>query len=204
MERVRIALISTGGTIEKTYDELQGMLVNEASNLDVMLARLSLEGVALTRIPLMNKDSGTMTEGDHGLIADTAAVMIRRYDGVVIVHGTDTLEVTGERIYSAVKNPRGPIVLTGAMRPYQLRNSDAMQNLTEALTAVQLASPGVYVSMHNRLTAFPGAVKDRRRGTFARKEDIERMRTSPGALKAAEGAVVATSPEQPYDPNDHE
>ena len=41
----RIALISTGGTIEKTYDELSGVLANKVSVLDVMLASLELRGV---------------------------------------------------------------------------------------------------------------------------------------------------------------
>ena len=50
--RKRVALISTGGTIEKTYDEMEGVLRNEVSNLDVMLAGLELEGVVLTRVPL--------------------------------------------------------------------------------------------------------------------------------------------------------
>ena len=36
--RKRIALISTGGTIEKTYDKLAGVLANQVSVLDVMLA----------------------------------------------------------------------------------------------------------------------------------------------------------------------
>ena len=45
------------------------------------------------------------------------------------------------------------------MRPYELRHTDAVQNLTEALLAVQLISPGVYVAMHNRVIEFPGVVK---------------------------------------------
>jgi L-asparaginase len=71
--RKRIALISTGGTIEKTYDELQGVLSNKVSVLDVMLATLELRGVEIVRIPLMNKDSLEMTAQDHDLIARTAA-----------------------------------------------------------------------------------------------------------------------------------
>ena len=59
-----------------------------------------------------------------------------------------------------------PIVLTGAMRPYVMRNTDALQNLTEALLAVQILPPGVYVAMHNRVLRFPGVRKDRARGTF--------------------------------------
>lgn len=194
MSRFRVALISTGGTIEKTYDELEGVLVNEVSNLDVMLSSLVLYGVELTRIPLMNKDSSTMTDADHTLIAETAEVMSKQHDGVIIVHGTDTLHLTGERIAEHVE-ARVPIVLTGAMRPFEMRSSDAIQNVTEALVAVQLAEPGVYVAIHNQILAFPGVVKDRRRGTFVRKADLDRMRSSPGTERA--GGDVAGSSDEP-------
>ncbi|MCA9291476.1 MAG: asparaginase [Phycisphaerales bacterium] len=162
----RIALISTGGTIEKTYDEFDGVLENDLSVLDVMLASLQLGGVSIVRVPLMNKDSLEMTPADHELIARTAESMAQGHDGVVIVHGTDRLAVTGETIVNLVGVPRVPVILTGAMRPYELRSTDAMQNLTESLLAVQLVEPGVYVAMHNKVLRFPGVLKDRERGTF--------------------------------------
>ena len=167
----RIALISTGGTIEKTYDELQGVLDNRASVLDVVLASLQLQGVEIVRIPLMNKDSLQMTPQDHDLIARTAGSMAEAHDGVVIVHGTDRLAVTGDRIHALLGTPKVPIVLTGAMRPYVMRNTDALQNLTEALLAVQVMPAGVFVAMHNRVLQFPGVVKDRDRGTFKRTDE---------------------------------
>jgi len=167
MAKIRIALISTGGTIEKTYDELSGLLHNEIHGLDVMLARLQLEGVDIVRVPLMNKDSLEMSDADHTLIAETAGSLTATHDGVLIVHGTDTLEVTGERIVTLMGTPRVPVVLTGAMRPYIMRNTDALQNLTEALLAVQLVEPGVYVAIHNKVLRFPGVKKQRARGTFA-------------------------------------
>ncbi len=168
MHRKRIALISTGGTIEKTYDELSGVLANRVNVLDVMLASLQLEGVQIVRVPLMNKDSLDMTADDHTLIAETAGNLGRTHEGVVIVHGTDRLVNTGERIVQVLPAPPVAIVLTGAMRPYELRNTDAMQNLTEALLAVQLVDPGVYVAMHNKVLQFPGVTKDRDRGTFVK------------------------------------
>lgn len=161
----RIALISTGGTIEKTYDELSGTLGNSLSVLDVMLAQLVLEGVELHRIALMNKDSLDMTDDDHALIAEQSHLSAKTNDGVIVVHGTDRLTRSGDAIL-AHKKPERPIVLTGAMRPYLLRNTDALQNLTEALLAVQLCGPGVYVAIHNRVLAFPGVVKDYDEMTF--------------------------------------
>lgn len=166
----RIALISTGGTIEKTYDELEGVLDNRASVLDVVLASLQLHGVEIVRVPLMNKDSLEMSEQDHDLIARTAGSMAEAHDGVVIVHGTDRLAATGDRICASITAPRVPIVLTGAMRPWVMRNTDALQNLTEALLAVQVLAPGVYVAMHNQVLRFPGVRKDKERGTFVRSD----------------------------------
>ena len=91
--------------------------------------------------------------------------------GVVIVHGTDSLAVTGETMIQRLGDPRVPMVLTGAMKPYVMRNSDALQNFTEALLAVQVLAPGVYVAIHNKVLTFPGVVKDRQRGTFVRADE---------------------------------
>jgi len=164
----QIALISTGGTIEKTYDELSGVLANKLSVLDIMLASLELRGVEVMRVQLMNKDSLEMTARDHALIAKTATQMAASAAGVVVVHGTDRLAVSGECVYE-LGTPASPVVFTGAMRPYELRSTDALQNLTEALLAVQILPPGVYVAMHNQVLQFPGVVKDPRRGTFVKR-----------------------------------
>ncbi|MDX2094011.1 MAG: asparaginase domain-containing protein [Kofleriaceae bacterium] len=163
----RIALISTGGTIEKTYDELSGVLANNVSVLDVMLASIELRGIEITRVQLMNKDSLDMSPEDHTLIAETAVRLAREHAGVVVVHGTDRLAVSGERVCE-LGTPATPVVFTGAMRPYELRSTDALQNLTEALLAVQLVRPGVYVAMHNQVLQFPGVTKDRALGTFVK------------------------------------
>mgnify|MGYP002622984898 CR=1 FL=1 len=189
MSTRRIALISTGGTIEKTYDELSGLLQNRYSVMDVMLASLLLEGVTLERIALMNKDSLDMTPEDHTLIARTVGDRVKDFDGVVIVHGTDRLARTGERIVEMLGTPRVPVVLTGAMRPFVMRNTDALQNFTEALLAVQIVAPGVYVAMHNKVLRFPGVVKDPEKGTFVRKkQEPTRSRPRSGRSKRRSGS----------------
>jgi L-asparaginase len=163
----RIAIISTGGTIEKTYHPHTGELLNAISVLDHMLGQLRLPGLPIERIRLMNKDSLDMTAEDHNLIAATAQEAASRSDGVVVVHGTDRLAMSGEATH-ALGTPASPIVFTGAMRPYELRDTDALQNLTEALLAVRLLEPGVYLVMHNQVQRFPGVVKDHEAGRFVR------------------------------------
>ncbi|MHC4938774.1 MAG: asparaginase domain-containing protein [Planctomycetota bacterium] len=174
MAKKRIAVISTGGTVEKTYDALEGVLHNEFSVLDIMLADLKLEGVEIVRVPLMNKDSLEMTEADHVLIARTAESMGANHDGVVVLHGTDRLALSGEKMVELLGTPRVPVVLTGAMQPYVMRHSDAMQNVTEALLAVQIVEPGIHVAIHNKILTFPGVVKDRSRGTFIKAANTSR------------------------------
>ena len=166
MRRKRIAIISTGGTIEKTYDEMGGVLANRVNVLDILMTALDLRGIDISRIPLMNKDSTEMSEDDHSLIAQTAGILTKTYDGVVVVHGTDTMQISGEETLQEHPNLRAPIIFTGAMRPYELRNTDAIQNMTEALLAAQLLPPGVYVVMHNKVLSFPGVIKDPTKGTF--------------------------------------
>jgi L-asparaginase len=179
MERMvrKIALLQTGGTIEKTYDEWGGTLGNSHGVLDEMLEGLVLEGIEIERHPLLAKDSLDLTQADVVLIASTALALADACDGVVVLHGTDRLSRTGEHLHEACGGcPGSPIVLTGAMRPWILRTSDAKQNLTEALLAVQLLPPGVHVCMHGRVLSFPGVVKDRERLRFVRREELKQER----------------------------
>ena len=143
-----------------------GVLANRVNVLDILMTALDLRGIDISRIPLMNKDSTEMSEEDHSLIAQTAGILTKTYDGVVVVHGTDTMHISGEQTLQEHTELRAPIVFTGAMRPYELRNTDAIQNMTEALLAAQLLPPGVYVAMHNKVLTFPGVVKDPTKGTF--------------------------------------
>ena len=167
-----ITLITTGGTIEKTYDELTGELANRRSIVNRMLSELRLEDTRVTVRELMSKDSLEMTEDDrrHILEAVRAAEVDNSGDasGVVILHGTDTLARTGELLAAEIPAPRVPIVLTGAMRPFEMKQSDALQDLTEAIFAAGLLPPGVYCVAHGRALAFPGVRKDPARGTFVK------------------------------------
>lgn len=171
----RIVLVTTGGTIEKTFDERTGELANRRSIVHRMLSELRLEGVEVEVVELMSKDSLEMTDDDRGAIAAAVAQAFepvagrRPVAGVVVLHGTDTLAETGERLLRDLPPPPVAVVLTGAMRPFEMKRSDALQNLTEALFAAQALPPGVYCVAHGRALAFPGVVKDRERGTFTRR-----------------------------------
>ena len=164
----RIALLSTGGTIEKTYNESDGTITNQRSVLDIMLASLILRGVVIERVPVMNKDSLDMTPADREEILDKVRGALAHYDAILVIHGTDTLAETGAHLERNLPGLAVPVVLTGAMRPFEFRDSDALQNVNESLLGARLLAPGVYVVMHGRALAFPGVTKNRERRTFTR------------------------------------
>lgn len=174
----KITLITTGGTIEKIYDEATGDLVNRRSIVRRMLSDLRLEDTEVNVLELMSKDSQLMTEADRQRVLEAVRASGPHGPGgepgdsdpcgIVILHGTDTLAQTGETLCAAIAEPQVPIVLTGAMRPYEMKQSDALQNLTEALFAAGLLPPGIYCVAHGRTLRFPGVRKDHERGTFVR------------------------------------
>ncbi|HYL04717.1 MAG TPA: asparaginase domain-containing protein [Thermoanaerobaculia bacterium] len=168
----KITLITTGGTIEKIYDEQRGELVNRRSIVRRLLSALRLEDTEVNVLELMSKDSQDMTEADRLRILEAVRASGPSGEGdatgIVVLHGTDTLATTGEKLFAEIPTPRVPIILTGAMRPFDMKQSDAMQNLTEALFAAGVLAPGVYCVAHGRALTFPGVHKDRERGTFTR------------------------------------
>ncbi len=168
----KITLVTTGGTIEKTYDELKGDLVNRRSIVRRMLSELRLEDTDVNVLELMSKDSLDMTDADRERIVQIVQAVGGSNEsdtaGIVILHGTDRLAVTGELLVAEISDPCIPIVLTGAMRPFEMKQSDALQNLTEAIFAAGVLQPGIYCVAHGRSLQFPGVRKDPERGTFVK------------------------------------
>jgi L-asparaginase len=163
---MKLTILTTGGTIDKTYNEFDGSLRNARSALDTILGSLRLPDLFIRHVVVMSMDSLDMTDVHRQQIASAVQDAMPSSDAVVILHGTDTLSKTGELLHKELGELPIPVILTGAMRPYEFRDSDALQNVTEALLAARLVSPGVYVVMHNRVLPFPGVYKDRRTLTF--------------------------------------
>jgi L-asparaginase len=167
---MRIAILTTGGTIDKTYNESDGTLANVGSVLHNIVNSLRHYEPDIRYIPVMSKDSLDIDDTDRRTILYAVKAALPQNDAIIIIHGTDTLTVTGDFLQLKLRDLDKPVILTGAMRPYEFRDTDAVQNVTEALFACSLLEPGVWVVMHSRALRFPGVVKDRRRMTFIRAD----------------------------------
>ncbi len=167
----RIAVLTTGGTIEKTYDEYTGTLANHRSIVRRKLERFRLTAAEVLVREVMSKDSLEITDEDRRTILEAVRSALAgdpAPTGVVILHGTDTLSLTGDLLQAELAALSVPVILTGAMRPFAMQRSDGVQNLTEALFATGVLQPGVWCVFHGRALPFPGVAKDRQRGTFVR------------------------------------
>ena len=163
-----IYVLTTGGTIEKVYSEQTGEVRNLDSKIDRYLKLLRLPDTDVRVIQLMNIDSLNMTDADRAAVLHKVTGLLPEKTPILITHGTDTMVETGLYLHRALPNLDVPIVMTGAMAPLGFEGSDALQNLTESLLAVQILRPGVYIVSHNQVFPISNVRKDRALGRFVR------------------------------------
>jgi L-asparaginase len=158
---VTIRVFITGGTFDKSYDEIEGRLDFKDTHIQEML-RLGRCRVPVEVRTLMMIDSLEMTDADRELILQNCRSAGE--ERIVITHGTDTMTDTA-RVLGEARLPK-TIVLTGAMVPYAFGSSDGLFNLGSALSFVQALPRGVYVAMNGRCFAWDDVAKNRELGVF--------------------------------------
>jgi L-asparaginase len=156
-----IRIFVTGGTFDKEYNELEGSLYFKDTHLPEMLT-LGRCKVEVDIRTLMMVDSLDITDADRHLIVEQCRKT--RQHGIVITHGTDTMEVTARVLAHEIKDKT--IVLTGAIIPYKFHSSDGLFNLGSALAFVQTLPAGVYIAMNGRCFHWNNVRKNRRTGQF--------------------------------------
>ena len=151
----------TGGTFDKTYDEIRGRLSFGETHVLEML-RLGRSRVELTVETLMMIDSLEMTDGDRAQIVTRCAECAER--AIVVTHGTDTMVETAGALAAGVTGKT--VVLTGAMIPYAFGSSDGLFNLGSALSFAQVLPPGIYIAMNGQCFPWDRVRKNTQTGVF--------------------------------------
>lgn len=133
----RIAIVTTGGTIaaSATSQTTLGDYQVDQSAQQLIQAIPELEQIAHLEVyEVCHIDSRNMTFPlQHQLITQVQQLVARAdLDGVVVTHGTDTLEETALLMQWCVKSTK-PVVLTGAMRPASALSADGALNLFNAV-----------------------------------------------------------------------
>ncbi len=158
----KILIIDTGGTFNKIYNPLNG-------NLEVDKESKALQDIASKWLcefkiySIIGKDSLEITNHDRLELLST--IHQSGYTYIIIVHGTDTMDVTAE--YLADAELEKTIVLTGAMVPYSIDPVEATANLASAYGYINaLEKEGVFITMNGVMDSYEKVKKNRKEGKF--------------------------------------
>ena len=158
----KILIINTGGTFNKQYHPADGTLevVQDSSIIDTILKKWLCEFEVLN---IIGKDSLDMTTQDRMELL--ATINMSDYDDFIVIHGTDTMDLTAEYLADAEIEKR--IVITGAMVPYSIDPTEATANMASAIGYLQRQdNEGVYIAMNGVFGSYTKVKKDRTKGKF--------------------------------------
>ncbi len=162
-ERKRIGILTTGGTISSLNSPnglkpaegvIEYILEGLSFDKDTMVSKDKETEVKV--IPILNKDSTNITLYDQAHIANEIFSLDKKYDGIVITHGTDTMQFTSSMLSIMLESPDVPIVLTGSMKTIKDQNTDASKNLMGAIISAKSQLSGVFIFFHGNL--IPGSL----------------------------------------------
>ncbi|MBK5111113.1 MAG: asparaginase [Thermoleophilia bacterium] len=156
-----VTVLVAGGTISMTGEAGASPELDADALLRTIPASVEIDG--LEAETLINVPSAHLTLSDQLEICRRARDTARRGIGVVVTHGTDTLEETA-MLCDVLHDAEAPIVFTGAIRPASSPGADGPANLVDAISvAASDAAPGMGV-----LVCFGGEIHHAR---GARKTD---------------------------------
>jgi glutamyl-tRNA(Gln) amidotransferase subunit D len=182
-----IALISTGGTIASTVDYRTGAVTAQFDAEDVLRAvpdlagRANYRGRVVANILSENMEPAVwrdLAEAVHEEIAAGA-------DGVVVMHGTDTMQYSAAALSFVLDTPV-PIVFTGSQRSADRPSSDNVMNAVCAVEAAKADHAEVLICMHDSSSDDVCALH---RGTRARKSHTSRRDAFETVGRAPLGTV---------------
>jgi L-asparaginase type I len=136
--RKLIHILATGGTImSRSPAKGEAEVVERANEI---LPAIRIEGVECLVRPILSKGSANMIPSDWKTIAKAVKESIDdEVDGVVILHGTDTMQYTGAALSFMLTASPVPIVLTGSMVPMGDPGTDGISNLDESIRVAAFA-----------------------------------------------------------------
>ena len=148
----RILLVSTGGTIASRIDYRTGAVTPAVTAGELSASVPELAGIARIEPRILFSEYSENIEPDHWrrLAAELDSAASKGYAGVIVAHGTDTMQYTASYVSFALRGYPVPVAFVGSQRSSDRPSSDAALNLMAAarLIASGVAGRGVYVVMH--------------------------------------------------------
>jgi|SRR5690554_6826458 len=157
----KVLVITTGGTISMRYDNDMGVIPDD-NLIDLLYNFPQLTSAAeIDILEYSNLPSPHITPENMFELAKLVDKTIRDYDGIVITHGTDTLEETAYML-DLVLTTRKPVIFTAAMRSGSELGLDGPRNIVGAVRVAvhhESIDKGVLVVMNDEIHTARDVVK---------------------------------------------
>ena len=146
----KVLIINTGGTL--SYVARQHGLAPGLTT-DSMLKELHIVAgeAELSTLEFSSLDSANIFPEDWAELARLISENRKRADGIVVIHGTDTLAYTSSMLSFMLQNIQIPVVITGSQLSISNPVADAMENLRCAIYMAQSRCPGVFVAFNRKV-----------------------------------------------------
>lgn len=138
----KILLLLTGGTISMQFEASGTAFIQSEKAAEQILSALpTLRQLAeIDVMQLFSEDSSNIHSKHWSALIETITTNYDKYEGFVILHGTDTMAYTASALSFGLRNLTKPIILTGSQVPLVNIRSDARRNL---INAVELATSSI-------------------------------------------------------------
>lgn len=138
-QKAKVLLIYTGGTVGMVQDEITGVLkpfsLQSIINYIPELSRFGFRIDGYTFEPPI--DSSNMKPEIWIQLADIIGKNYTKYDGFVVLHGSDTMAYTASAVSFLLENLGKPVILTGSQLPVNVLRSDAQENI---IVSIEIAA----------------------------------------------------------------
>ena len=185
-----VVVLSTGGTIASTHDKTGAVVptVTGSKLVEPLSDTFDNNKLTLEVKDIAKLDSSAMTLDDTDSIITAVNKELRRddVDGVVVTHGTDSMEETAIAV-DTFQDSEKPVALTGAMRPFDDPNPDGPDNLALAVKTVTDRANrghGTFIAFADHVIPARGAFKsDTSKADGFANNNGEKQPQRPKALK---------------------
>ena len=142
-----ILLITTGGTIASSNSG-QGLAPTSSSGEILNMINKIASEYEVSTMDLFSLDSSNIQMEEWQKMAETIYLEHKKYDGIVLTHGTDTMAYTGSILSFMLQNVPIPIVLTGSQLPLHHPMTDGIENLHAHLDILKNMTKNIVVCLN--------------------------------------------------------
>lgn len=146
----KILILNTGGTLSSVMKDngLAPGLTTEDIQKDLCMVSGDID---LEMEDFMSVDSANVFPEDWASLAAKIADLRDKCDGIVVIHGTDTLAYTASMLSFMLQNIEIPVVVTGSQLSIANPVADAMENCRCAIHMAASGRPGIFVAFNRKV-----------------------------------------------------